>query len=333
MQKTVKVKYIGWGDTFDYKNYLIQRILEKYFNVIISDEPDYVFCTPFSMEYLKYDCIRIFYTAENVTPDFNTFDYAIGFDEISFGDRYIRVPNFITHPKYLKDLQLLSERHKITDFEENRGFCGYVCSNGAADPMRDFVYDEISKYKKVDSGGKYRNNINLPTGVENKLEFQKKYKFALALENTSFKGYTTEKLVEAFAAGGIPIYWGDPEVNKYFNEKAFINVSNYSTIDEAVEKIKEVDNNTELYMEYMNAPAFVDLEYPEKIRREFEAFLVNIFDQPIERAYRRNRGSWGEKVTNIIIEGSKPKKVENTNLLKQCKNYISNKFSSSKFFK
>jgi len=318
----VKIKYIGWGKTFDYKNYLLQRILEKHYNVIISDEPDYLFCTPFSAEYLKYDCIRVFYTAENITPDFNTYDYAIGFDEISFGDRYIRVPNFIMHPKYLRDLQLLSERHKITEFENDRCFCGYVCSNGAGDPMRDYIFDELSKYKKVDSGGKYRNNINQPAGVKNKLEFQKNYKFALALENTSFKGYTTEKLVEAFAAGGIPIYWGDPDVNKYFNEDAFINVSNYSTIDEALEKIKEIDDNPELYMKYMNVPAFVDMDYPEKVREELEIFLINIFEQPLNQAYRRNRGTWGDKVAKTISEGTKSQGVEERSFLNKCKNYI-----------
>jgi len=34
----------------------------------------------------------------------------------------------------------------------------------------------------------------------------------------------TEKIVEAFAANCIPIYWGDPSISKVFNSKAFINV-------------------------------------------------------------------------------------------------------------
>lgn len=36
--------------------------------------------------------VKIFYTGENITPDFNACDYAIGFDWLDFGDRYLRFP-------------------------------------------------------------------------------------------------------------------------------------------------------------------------------------------------------------------------------------------------
>lgn len=299
--KRIKIQYVGWWDTFRPDSYSITSILKKHYEVVFSDEPDYVFCSLYSGELLKYDCIRIFYTAENVTPDFNLFDYSIGFDELVFGDRYIRVPNYRMNPKYERDIRLLKMRHLSTPegcFE--RKFCATVVSNANASPMRDRIFDEISRYKRVDSGGKYRNNIEIPGGVVDKLEFQKKYKFALAVENTSFPGYTTEKLIEAFAAGGIPIYWGDPNVGRYFNEKAFINIMAYSSLDEAIEEIKRVDRDIEAYRAYLSEPAMMEDDHFEKLQSDLEKFLIHIIEQPLEVARRRSTGVWPENIEKML---------------------------------
>lgn len=299
--RKIKIQYVGWWDTFQPDLYSINQILKKHYDVVISDEPDYVFCSLYSKDLLKYDCIRIFYTGENVIPDFNLFDYCIGFDELSFGDRYIRVPNYSMNPKYEQDIRLLKMRH--TNANRNgsaRKFCGTVVSNGNADPMRDRILDELSKYKTVDSGGRYRNNIGMPNGVPDKLEFQKNYKFALAIENTSFSGYTTEKLVEAFAAGGVPIYWGDPDVGRYFNEKAFINIMSYPSLEEAINEIMRADEDTKVYQAYLSEPATVADDHFEKLRSNLEEFLLHIIEQPIETAKRRPGGVWSENIAGIM---------------------------------
>ena len=47
-------------------------------------------------------------------------------------------------------------------------------------------------------------------------------KFMFAMENTVAHGYITEKLLRAFKAGSVPIYWGTPEVFELFNRHAFL---------------------------------------------------------------------------------------------------------------
>lgn len=314
--RKIKVNYAGWWEGFNPDTYLINQILRKYYDLEISDKPDYVFCSLYSNEFLKYDGIRIFYTGENIVPDFNLFDYCIGFDEIVFGDRYLRVPNYIMNPKYANDLELMCKKH-LTENNTDRKFCGFVCSNGNADLMRNKIYEEVSKYKWVASGGRYLNNIGLPNGVDSKLDFQKQFKFSLALENTSFKGYTTEKLVEAFAAGGVPIYWGDPEVKRYFNEKAFINILDYPTLLDAVEEIKRIDRNSDIYMEYIKTPALIDLQHIERTKRGLEDFLINIIEQPLTQAGRRNCGIWGRQLTNIVENGTKSGEMIKENTVKK----------------
>ena len=43
-----------------------------------------------------------------------------------------------------------------------------------------------------------------------KLKFQHRFRFTIAIENSESPGYATERLMDAFLEGTIPIYWGDP---------------------------------------------------------------------------------------------------------------------------
>ena len=49
----------------------------------------------------------------------------------------------------------------------------------------------------------------------------------------------------------IPIYWGNPEINKDFNVKSFLNWSDYGSNEKLAERIVEIDNDDDLYMDYM----------------------------------------------------------------------------------
>jgi hypothetical protein len=43
------------------------------------------------------------------------------------------------------------------------------------------------------------------------------YRFQIVIENDKYETYFTEKLTDCFATGTIPIYWGAPDIGKYFN--------------------------------------------------------------------------------------------------------------------
>ena len=93
-KKIIKINYCGFWDIFDPNFNLLNSVLKERYNIIISDNPDFVFCSPLGkpLEYMKYDCVRILYSGEPLSPDFNIFDYAMAFDFIEFGDRYLRYP-------------------------------------------------------------------------------------------------------------------------------------------------------------------------------------------------------------------------------------------------
>ena len=66
----------------------------------------------------------------------------------------------------------------------------------------------------------------------------RRYRFAAAIENSDPRsGYVTEKIVNAFAAGAVPIYAGDPWVLRIFNPAAFVYVERYGDTNAAMRAI------------------------------------------------------------------------------------------------
>jgi len=285
MVQTIKVKFCGFGENFTVDAFPFKELLSSKYDLQISDNPDYVFYTPVDSEHHNYDCIRIFMTGENLIPNFNYCDYAIGFSTLSFDDRYIRLPLWAYSKGIAKRAE---ERPNMFSKQDalNRLFCATVISNATqTDGMREKMFETLSTYKPVASGGKWRNSVGGP--VPDKLKFQSGYKFCLCAENTYAPGYTTEKLLEAFASGCIPIYYGDPLAIQDFNPKAFVNMHDYPNTDALMARVKEIDTNNELYWSMMQEPTFLSGTMDKYSDEKIFAFFDHIFSQPLDRAKRR----------------------------------------------
>lgn len=279
MKKKIKIDFVDFFRGFDKENNQFTNILRERYDVEISDSPDYIFYSTFDKNFLDYDCVKIYFTGECIVPDFNLCDYAMAFDHINFGDRYIRVPLYeVLH--YKSKYQILIDG--TVPEKEKTDFCGFVVSNDQGMKERQQMFNLLSTYKKVDSGGRFMNNIG--GLVKDKLAFDQSHKFSLTFENCSHRGYTTEKIVEAFAAGAIPIYYGNPEIGKEFNTKAFVNIHEFVSLEDAVKRIIEIDQNEDLYKQIKAEPI---ISGARKDDSELRAFLYNIFDQPLEGARRR----------------------------------------------
>ena len=136
-------------------------------------------------------------------------------------------------------------------------------------------------------GGKSYTNIH--GKVRNKIKFLSKYKFSIAMENSRGDGYLSEKIVQSFRAGTIPIYYGDYLVDEFINPKTYILTKGDKDIDKKIEYIKKIDNDNKLYMEIMKEKPIIDNKFIEKIdKKEIIEFLYNIFSQDKNKAYRRD---------------------------------------------
>jgi hypothetical protein len=135
-------------------------------------------------------------------------------------------------------------------------------------------------------GGKYNNNIG--KNVYNKIEFLSSYKFSIAMENSQGDGYISEKLVNSFLAGNIPIYYGDYMFDEYINPKSIILIKGEKDMQEKIDYIKKIDNDENLYKSILNEKVLLDNNIKNKTERELREFLYHIFDQDKLKGFRKN---------------------------------------------
>ncbi|MCF2659698.1 hypothetical protein JQM83_10990 [Parabacteroides distasonis] len=307
----------------------LEELKHEYDFIWDDKNPDYLICTDqiyhspkifnrFKSAYSR-PTINIFYASEAISPDFNLFDYSIGWDvNLNFADRFCLLPPPYIYPgkKFLKEVQ-----NQITGIDEARkelckkkGFCNFLYSNWCAHPMRDQLFYEISKYKHIDSLGKHLNNVGKKgTGyVGHRLEcidIKQSYKFSISSENATFSGYTSEKILTSFNAHSIPIYWGDPDIGKYFNEKAFINVMSYDDFASLIEVIKEIDSDDDLWCKMIMEP----WQTPEQMKlchnrwNNYLSFFRNIFNQEVTDAKRTPSGTMPDIYTYHFFKGYRSK--------------------------
>ena len=297
--QTIKLKFVDMMPGFVPDNNFWYNFLSRFYNIELSETPDYLFFSVMVSENLKYNCIKIFWTGENQQPDFNVCDYAVAFAPLQYNDRYFRFPLYYCNETYF-DLMCQKHHFSESDLANKTEFCSFVYSNNHASPERGIIFNKLSAYKKVVSGGRFMNNIG--GAVKDKIEFQQKSKFCIAFENASTPGYTTEKLVQAFASRTIPIYWGDPTVSQHFNTESFINCNDYNSFDEVVERVKFLDNNDAEYLKMLHTPALKNQNDRDEKLEELRAFFENIFEQPLDKAQRYSREYWNRKyIKNQIL--------------------------------
>jgi hypothetical protein len=90
--------------------------------------------------------------------------------------------------------------------------------------------------------------------IQSKEEGLKDYMFSVAIENASYESYFTEKIQDCFATGTIPIYYGSPDIGKFFNPDGIISLTEdfdissltpdlyYAKIDAVKENLEIVKN-------------------------------------------------------------------------------------------
>lgn len=275
----------------------LYKTLNKHYDIVMSDKPDYVICNVFNLyEYCKYkDSVRIMYTGENYVPDFNLIDYAISSYPLDFFDRNFYLPQSLWGYDGERKKIENGRGHFTIDFVKSKTrFANFIASYDSENQCRGDFFKKLTAIKKVDSAGIWLNNTGIYVNFldNSKTDFQRTCKFSLCFESTCNAGFNTEKIMDAFYADTVPIYYGDPYISSVFNPKAFINVADFANFDEAIAYILEIDSDDEKYLHMLNQPIFNQENYISNAYQGAEEFLVHIFEQPLEKAYRRSRAFW-----------------------------------------
>jgi hypothetical protein len=275
MKKKIKIEFSDWWSGFDKTDNYFYNLLKEEFDVEISNNPDYLFFSVFGNHHQSYNCMKIFYTGENVAPPLGYCQYSFSFDYLDDSRNY-RLPHYLLYDGYYE----LVRPKIIMESMSRRKFCNFVASNGNCQERNNFV-SELSKYKKVDSGGRWMNNIG--GAVSDKRKFQSEYKFSVAFENNAYRPgyewYITEKIMEPMTVNSIPIYKGGYKINEDFNTKSFVNCHEFMSLSDVIEHIIELDKNDNKYLEMLNQSWFVDYNIPENNKIEnIKSFLYKIFE-------------------------------------------------------
>jgi len=272
---------LGFRNTFENAQLFFMWALKKRFDVICDHEnPDYLIYGDSNFGQFDPNILpnakKIFYTGEPVGREFAEVvddSYAITFDHVNSPSHY-RLPLYVVDmwaavhdDKFTDDFLYLCHRDipdPLINFfgkQTNHRLFSYVQTNPNQHIRTGFVKKLIER-EMVDCGGPHLNNVGFVVPREGghtaKIEFLKRRKFNVAFENGSRLGYVTEKLINAYYANTIPVYWGSMSVEREFNPESFINANNCGSAEEVIDKVMSLNADPQKYKAMLTAPPFRD---------------------------------------------------------------------------
>lgn len=219
-------KYIDGEIKIDKKVPIVARLLEQrdYFNKRLMNKvkDNYkMFDTVLTFDKILLDCIpnAKFCNAEGITA-FTVF------------------PNSMNIPSYYPQIVgKFNVRETIKIFPKTK-FDRAVCITSAKAflPGHNVRLNFINNSKdKIDLYGRGIKPI------ESKLDVLHNYAFSLAIENNISRDdyYFTEKLVECIITGTIPIYYGCPNISKFFDIRGIITFNSQEELDFILNNLSE----------------------------------------------------------------------------------------------
>lgn len=110
--------------------------------------------------------------------------------------------------------------------------------------------------------------------IKNKIKGLKRYRFSLAIENSREDYYFTEKLIDCFVTGTVPVYYGCPSISDYFDTRGMILINSENDFTNIVDELNDkhyssmmpyIRSNFEEAKKYIIAEDFIHLNYGNQI--------------------------------------------------------------------
>jgi len=172
---------------------------------------------------------------------------------------YINISKYL-HWRFYKILTknkyLLEEIHNTSFFYFGSTF---IQNSDKIDLQKKNMASLIASNQNKLTGHKLRHKIvqhikskNLDISVigrgykpfKNKEDGLKSFRYSIVIENSSELDYFTEKVIDACLLETIPIYWGAPNISKYFDTRGFIICESIDQILLAIQTMSIDDYNS-----------------------------------------------------------------------------------------
>ena len=161
--------------------------------------------------------MKIFYTGENLAPDFNQCDYAISACRMDYCGRNLYLPPCFLACREGSGATLPAVEPEMA----HRPFCSFIYSQDSVGEgsrrRKEFCRRLMDVYAHVACPGRMLHNTDAPelaargdvaNWSRSKVAYISQFKFNIAFENSNADGYITEKLTDCFLGNTVPIYYG-----------------------------------------------------------------------------------------------------------------------------
>lgn len=213
-------KYIQWVNDGGEGTFYIDDTI----NIGIQDErdgPKYLWLL--ESKFIKPGLVESIIENKDLVED--SYDLIFTHDQrlLSLGDKFKWVP---AQGFWIKEPKIYEKTKMISMISSNKRMCpGHI--------------------KRLEWVERIGDQVDLYGRGFNEIQFKEEglcdYMFSVAIENGQYETYFTEKILDCFATGTIPVYLGAPDIGKYFNVDGIINLS------------EEFDVSDEIYYSKMDA--------------------------------------------------------------------------------
>jgi hypothetical protein len=221
---------------------------------------------------------------ECVLDNHNLFDRILASDK-----RLLTLPNamfmnvgaeVVLNKRVGDHLGLLADESLMKIYENKTKMISVISSNkvmseGHLFRLRTIQHLYNSTRMQVDYFGQTLHSPYLQTilkDIDGKIEGLKEYRFSVAIENGVCENYFTEKILDCFLTGTIPIYHGCPNISDFFDTRGII------TFNTQEELVNIVDSLTE--KDYIDRIEYIHINYKKAM--EFKRNNNDFFDRYIK---------------------------------------------------
>ena len=207
--------------------------------------------------------LNVWFTGESIRPpSHKPFDAYLSYDSDDF------LPHNLYLPLWVLNLSWFGKKpgHGFTGVEQSvndlmqprvissetlgrKKFCCAFVNN--PENLRMSVLRQLESIGQVDIFGQVSGKF-----IADKSLAARDYRFMMCFENKLYPGYVSEKLLEAYQSKTFPLYWGD-DSQKYFNEKSFLNLNNFSKVSDYIHEIGQLNSNLDKLASRMREPLVI----------------------------------------------------------------------------
>src|ERR1051326_1203413 len=174
----IRIDFCDFGFNVSKTNNFFHRVLSERFDLELCDQPDFLIYSAHGYEHRMHSGVRIFFSGESAAPDYRHCDYSVTARKMD-DPRHLQLPFYALYGSAEDILKGRDDPAKILAAKTR--FCSFVVRshNPRLNRNRLAFFQRLSKYKPVDSGGEFRNNIGgaIPRPSRGEIQFLRAFKF------------------------------------------------------------------------------------------------------------------------------------------------------------